>query len=65
MFCNQCGNQVSEDSKFCGMCGARFEVASATRQLHLDNRDIPVPETPRRACWSKRSNSASKRKTSM
>lgn len=27
MFCSNCGNQISEGSRFCGVCGAPVEVA--------------------------------------
>lgn len=27
MFCNNCGNKLPDDAKFCGGCGTRFEPA--------------------------------------
>jgi TM2 domain-containing membrane protein YozV len=39
MFCNACGDQVPESSKFCGSCGASLSPESVptrqtTRQVH-------------------------------
>ena len=41
MFCENCGNQIPDGSKFCGGCGAKVEPAQAAPQ-----RPVPPPPPP-------------------
>ena len=44
MFCSNCGNQISEGSRFCGVCGAPVEVAP--QQQPVQPQQPAQPEQP-------------------
>lgn len=45
MFCNQCGNQASDDSRFCGTCGAPLERVSKEMARKSPDGDKTTAET--------------------
>lgn len=42
MFCNQCGNQMSDDAAFCPVCGAKSNVAAQTEELKAEQTQEAV-----------------------
>lgn len=47
MYCNQCGNIVSEDALFCSFCGANTRLVSVTSATPASEKPVAVqPEYP-------------------
>lgn len=49
MFCNKCGQELSEDSKFCGKCG-NFTLKSETTSTIDSSDNMPCPKCKSTNC---------------
>ena len=46
MFCNQCGTKIPDNSKFCGVCGAKQDLAPAVEIPGKPKTEILVEKPP-------------------
>lgn len=52
MYCQNCGNKLSEDARFCGNCGAKIpvkSVSSANKNMRESDDSIISGETEKRS----------------
>ena len=45
MYCNQCGTEIPDNSKFCNECGCAVSTNDMTQSLHKDNTEKNIVET--------------------
>ena len=41
MFCKNCGNEISESSRFCSFCGIQLESTEESSQTHVEENVSP------------------------
>ena len=49
-FCKNCGNQMEDETVFCGNCGARVDAVEQAQQENNNNVNVNAPEEQNTSC---------------